>query len=200
MRVNRMPALRCFLGIIVIFKTWCVGVGSLEKNRAGFADRQFIAFIVANANCAQQRPPDRTFMGQPFFRINRRETITFAAGIIFVNHRAPPFDHLVFNRYRARCCGVNGRGQGRQIIFCAHVFGEFQHAHEHGRYPLAVRDFVFLDQGQGGFRIEVFHDNACAAQLLHSHIVAQGCRMIERCRRQIAGFVVKLINKADQTE
>ena len=48
-------------------------------------------------------------------------------------------------------CATTGRSAR------AHVVGQLQHAHEHRRHPLAVRDAVLLDQAQRVLGIELLH-------------------------------------------
>ncbi len=67
-----------------------------------------------------------------------------------------------------------------KIIFAAHFIGQFEHAYEMRRDPLAVSHLVFLDRRKRGFWIELLHHHNRAAQPMHGGRPADRCRVIER--------------------
>ena len=75
--------------------------------------------------------------------------------------------------------------QGRDVVTPAHIVRQLQHAHEHGRHQLRLRDLVFLHQSQEVLGVEMLHDDRGAAKHDRHHVEAQRRRVIERRRRQI---------------
>ena len=73
----------------------------------------------------------------------------------------------------------------RDVIARAHFIRQLQHAHEHGRHQLRLRDLVFLDQLQKFLGVKMLHDDGGAAERDRHHVEAQGSGVIERRRRQI---------------
>src|SRR5262249_39692559 len=131
-----------FGGVVVIFELRPVR----EIDSTGNAGRLLPAAFVEGVEVAEDRASNRAGMLQPIRRIDHDETIAFAAGIIFVNDWPPPLYHLLLD--------VDSTGRGRmdrtamrgQLVLAFYRFGQAQQPHEHGGYPLAVRDAVALDQ------------------------------------------------------
>ena len=73
---------------------------------------------------------------------------------------------------------------------------QLEHAHEHGRYPLAVADPVAGNGGERRLRIEALHDHQCRATAQEAEAEAQRGRVIERCRREIDGFRCHAVKRA----
>ena len=67
---------------------------------------------------------------------------------------------------------MDGAFQRGDIIFRADVLGQFQHFHEHGRDKLGMGDAVFLDCGEIGLGIELFHDDKRRANPCERHVPA----------------------------
>ena len=64
-------------------------------------------------------------MCEPLFRIDCDETITFTAGIVFVNHGTPPFNHLLLDRNRAWSRSMNSALQAGNVVFQSHIIIQF---------------------------------------------------------------------------
>ena len=124
-------------------------------------------------------------MGQPLLRGRDRDAVAFGAGVILDQDRSPPFDHLCLDVDRAGRGGVDRAFQRRDVVARAHLVRQLQHAHEHGRHQLRLRDLVFLDQLQKFLGVEMLHDDGGAAERDRHHVEAQRSRVIERRRRQI---------------
>ncbi len=106
---------------------------------------QFFAVLAADMDRPQQRFADGAGMRQPVGAAGIAEAVAFGAGVIFVDHRPPPFDHLALDLDRARRRRVDRGLHARHVVFRAHLRRQLQHAHEHGRHPLAGIGFVCLD-------------------------------------------------------
>ena len=163
---------------------------SLEIDIADLVGGQFNAVIIADMHDAKVRLAHRAGLFQPFVRVDNGHAIALGACVIFHEDGAEPVDHRLFDRHRARGRGMDGQFQARNIIFGAHLVGQFQHTDEMGRHPLAVRHTITVDGGQSGFGIVFFHHHDRAAQMLDRHRPAQRGRMIERCRTQIDAVLI----------
>ena len=75
--------------------------------------------------------------------------------------------------------------QRGDVVLGADFVRQLQHAHEHGRNQLRLRDLVGRDQLQELLGVEGFHDDGSAAEHDRHHVEAQRRRMVERRRRQI---------------
>jgi len=130
-----------------------------EIDLALFADRHFIAFLVADMDHAVYGPAHCALVGHPVGGLDPGHPVAFGAGIILVDDGPPPFDHLLLDRDRARRGGVDGELQAGDVILLAHLRRELQHLHEHGRDKLGMRHLVFLDKLEVSLRIELLHDD-----------------------------------------
>ena len=97
----------------------------------------------------------------------------------------PPVEHLPLDLDRARCCGVDGGPQRRQIGAGAFSLVELEHPDEVGRHELRLGDAVGLDDGEGAGGIEGLHDDDGAAQALHRRGPAQRGGVVQRRRAQV---------------
>ena len=158
---------------------------ALEIDRAGFTDRKLVALFVADMRDGVERLAHGTLVRQPFFGVERGETVALRAGIIFVYHRAPPLDHLFLHGNGAGGGGMDRDLERGHVIFGAHLLRHLEHAYEHGGHPLAVRDLVLLDEAQGFFRVEMLHDDHGSAEALHRHRPAQRRGVIKRRGGQV---------------
>ena len=150
---------------------------------------------------AEQHLADSAAMRQPLRRVTGREAEPFGRAVIFMDDRAPPFDHLLFHLHGAGGRGVDGDFERREVVFLAHVLRQFEHAREHGRHELRVRDLVLLDELQIVLGIEALH---------HDHFRAFGDReidrglrrgMVERRRREVdhvLAIAPELVEKFEQ--
>ena len=75
--------------------------------------------------------------------------------------------------------------QRRQVVFLSHGVGQLEHAHEHGRDELGVRDFVLFDEGQAALGVEVLHEHDRAAHALGRHGPHERSGVIKRRRREV---------------
>ena len=91
---------------------------------------------------------------------------------------------------------MDGAAQRGHVVFQAHLVGQLQEAHEHGRHELGVRDLVLADEPQEFLGVEMLHDHRGAAQPHDAHVEAQRRRVIERRRRQIDRVLVHAVELA----
>ena len=91
----------------------------------------------------------------------------------------------LLDRRRAGRRGVDRDLQRRQVVALAHLLRQLQHAREHRRHQLAVRDAPFLDQREIMLGVELLHDDGGAADADGEIDGGLRRRMIERRRRQI---------------
>ena len=124
-------------------------------------------------------------MLQPLLRIADGDAVAFRAGVILDQDRSPPFDHLCLDVDRAGRGGVDRAFQRGDVVARAHLVRQLQHAHEHGRHQLRLRDLVLLDELEEILGVKMLHDDRGAAEHDRHHVEAQRSRVIERRRRQI---------------
>ena len=91
------------------------------------------------------------------------EAEAFGGAVVFVDDRPPPFDHLLLDRHRAGRGGVDRDLERGQVVALRTCLRQLQHAREHRRHELAVRDAPLLDQREITLGIEVLHDDRGAA-------------------------------------
>ena len=156
-----------------------------EIHRADLPGRQFLIVLVENPDLADDGAADGAAVRQPLLRGRHRDAIAFGTGVILDQDRSPPFDHLRLDVDRAGRGGVNRALQRGDVVAPPHFFGQFQHAHEHGRHQLRLGDLVLLDQFQKLLGVERFHDDRGAAERDRHPVEAQGSGVIQRRRRQI---------------
>src|SRR6266851_2482161 len=86
---------------------------------------------------------------------------------------------------RTRRSAVHGDLQGGNVVAASYLCGQLQHAGEHGRHKLRMRDTPLLNELQIAFRVEAFHDDDGAAGTdgqVHPRLRR---RMVKRSRREI---------------
>src|SRR3989304_3499683 len=71
------------------------------------------------------------------------DRVALGAGVVLVEHRTPPFDHLLLHGDGAGRCRMDRHPQARDVVAGPLLHRGAPHAHEHGRHPLAVGDPVF---------------------------------------------------------
>ena len=96
-------------------------------------------------NSATDTNTDSSLVFHPHVAVAINETIAFGAGVILVNDATKPFDHLLFDRDRARCCCVNDGLQRRHVVLRANALIKFEESNKHRRHDLAVSHLVLLD-------------------------------------------------------
>ncbi len=163
----------------------------LEVDDAVLARGQLGAFVVAHVQGPEDRLADRAGVRQPVVGGGVGDAVALGGAVVLVDDRAPPLEHLVLHRHRAGSGGVDGDTVRRQVVSRAHLLGQLEHAHEHGRDPLAVGDGVALDGGDGLGSVEVLHAHDGAALHLRAHRIGQRGGVVQRCRRQIHGVGVE---------
>ncbi len=95
---------------------------------------------------------------------------------------------------------MDGAAQRRHVVLQAHLVGQLQEAHEHGRHHLRVRDLVLGHQRQEFLGVEMLHDHRRAAELHDRHVEAQRGRVIERRRREIDRVLAHAVELAGDLE
>ncbi len=160
-------------------------IGAFEEDCAFLAHRHFLAVIIADMDCTEYGASDRAAMRHPVGAADHGHAIAFAARIIFEDNRPPPVDHRFLDVRRARRRRMDGMLVRRQIIFAAHIFGQFEHPHKMGRDPLAVGNAVFLDCRERAFGIEFLHHHHSPAEPMDGGRPAQRRCVVERRRREI---------------
>ena len=171
--VGRARRLRA-LGVVEVLERRC----GLEPQLAGLALRRGLAVLVEHVQLAEQHLAHRAAMRQPLGAVAGGEAQALGGAVVLVDDRAPPFDHLLLHRHRARCRRVHRDVQRRQVVALAHAFRQLEHAAEHRGHQLDVRDAVLLDQRQALLGIEVLHDH-------HGAAVADGQRHVGLRRRVV---------------
>ena len=179
---QRMGRARSLGRIVVVLEGPAIG----EVDRAALTLRQQRArLVVADLQLADHRATDRALVGQPLRRVRYRHAVALGAGVVLPDHRAPPGDHLLLDRHRARRGGVDRAAQRRQVVLLARGLGQLEHANKHRRHELAVGDAVALDQPQVLLGVEMLHHHHRATQALHAQSEAQRRSVVQRRGRQV---------------
>ena len=124
-------------------------------------------------------------MREPVLGADQRRPDRLRGGVVLVDDRSPPVDHLLLDLHRARRGGVHHPLQAGHVIRITHGFRQFQHPDEHGRHELSVRDPVALDGIQRTLGVELLHDHRGDATGLHGHRPHRRRGVVERRRAQI---------------
>ena len=191
-----MPGLGGFRRVVVVLE--CRDL-TLEVDGACLADRQLLALVVADVDHPDEWLAHRAGPFEPFVRIHVAEAVQLGTGVILVQDRAPPRDHLVLHLDGARCRRMHGDLVAGEVVLRAGLLGQLQHPAEHGRHPLAVGDAVALDVRQRFSGVEAVHDHRCAADRLRAGRERQGRRVVERRRREIASAFAESEDAAQQS-
>ena len=98
-------------------------------------------------------------------------------GVVLVDDRAPPLEHLTLHLDRAGRRGVDGVAQARQVVARSLApTRQLQHPHEHRGDELGVGHPVALDQLEAGGGVEVLHHHDGGAQAEHRHANRRAAR------------------------
>ena len=100
--------------------------------------------------------------------------------VVLVDHRPPPFDHLPLHRRRAGRGAMGDPAQRGQVVAPAHLLGQPQQAHEHGRHDVHVADAMPLDQPQHVLGLEARLQHDVEAEPGAAHAVGGGRRVVHR--------------------
>ena len=129
--------------------------GGPAEDLAGRAMRELLAVFIDHHDLrAVDRLADGAGMGEVLLRIAEDDGARFRAAVILVDDGTPPFDHGLLDVNRAGRGGMNDEAERGEVVFLLHFVGQFQQAHEHGRYHVEMRDLVPFDHLQQFFRIE----------------------------------------------
>ena len=90
--VARVPGFRSILEILELS-------AAAEINRAGLPRTQLVALVVADMYLATQRSPNRSSVRQPLLGIELHEAVAFGTGVVLIDDRSPPIDHLRLDGY-----------------------------------------------------------------------------------------------------
>ncbi len=126
------------------------------------------------------RSADRPGVRQPFVGGDQRRADRFRGGVVLVDDRSPPVDHLLLDLDRARRRRVHHPLEAGQVVRITHGLRQFQHAGEHRGDELAVRDAVALDRVQAAFGVELVHHHRRDAGALNRHRPHRRGGVIER--------------------
>ena len=124
-------------------------------------------------------------MGQPILRVAVHEAVGLGAGVVLVDHRSEPLDHLLLDRHRTRRCGVDDTSQRRDVVAGANLGRQLEQADEHRRHDLDDRHAVALDEGEELLGVEALHQHGGAAEGVGAHHEAQRGGVVHRRRRQV---------------
>ena len=106
-------------------------------------------------------------------------------GVVLVDDRPPPLDHLLLDLHRTRCGRVHHALQTGDVIRIAHRIGKFQHPGEHHRHELAMGDPVSGDRIEGSLGIEFLHHHDRDSGGLHRQRPDRRRGVVERSRAEI---------------
>ena len=172
---------RGLVGVVEVFEV----EAALEVDLAGLTGRQLGAVFADDVHRTGQRTTDRARVGEPLVGGDQRRAVRFGGGVVLVDDRAPPVDHLLLDLHRARRRGMHDPLQARHVVALAYLGGEFEHAGEHHRDELAVGDAMFGDRIQGALGVELLHHHRGDAACLGLHRPHRGSGVIERCGTQV---------------
>jgi len=100
------------LRVVVIVWRGC----SAEIYLAFLANGHFVAVFIADVKFAEYGAANSAFVLQPFRALGPCHAVPFGPGIVFVDDRAPPLNHLLFDRDRTRRGSVDDEFQAAYII------------------------------------------------------------------------------------
>ena len=170
-------------GLVGIFEV-LEGRPALEEQLTGLTDGQFDSGVGHHVHRAE-RLANRTGMGQPLLRVDRRAGEPLCSPVILVNDGPEPRHHLMLDIHRARGGRVDHAPKTRDVVFAPDGVGQLEHPHEHGRHELGVRDAVGLDQAQNRLGVEPAHHDRGSTDSLNRHGVVDARRVVQRGRREI---------------
>ena len=174
-----------------------LGVG-LEVDRALLPDRDLLAILTNDVNDAEHSRTDGAGVSEPLLAVAVHEPVALGTGVILVDDRTPPLDHLSFHFNRARCRRVDARLQRRHVVLVPSRIIELEHANEHGGDHLRDRDLMLLDQTQVVRRIELLHHDDGAAGDVRAHAETQRSSVVERGGREVARLLVGSEKQGEQ--
>ena len=162
-----------------------------EPDDAVLADRQFLPRLVGDRHRAGCHPADRAGMLQPLLRADRHVSGRLGGGVVLVDDRAEPVDHLPLDLDRARRGAVRDGAQAADVVAAADRLGQPQQPDEHRRDELGVGHPVPLDRMQRLFGVELREEDERAAVPVGGHGRHQRRGVVERADIQRHGGRVK---------
>ncbi|CKT39602.1 Uncharacterised protein [Mycobacterium tuberculosis] len=144
---------RGFRRIVEVFE----GVPALEIDFARLVRRQLAAVGAHDVHPALYGLADRTRMRQPILGCDQRRPAGFRGGIVLVDDRSPPVNHLLLDLDWTWSGRVDHSPKAGHVIRITNCFREFQHPDEHGRDELRVGHPVALDGVEGALGVELLH-------------------------------------------
>ena len=140
--------------------------------------------VVDDVRDPEYRPADRSRPFPPLGRGDEGHAVALGAGVELVEDRAPPGEHRLLHRHRARRAAVDAEHHARLVVALAHIGRQLQHAAEHRGHPLRVRDAVVLDELQRPLGIESLHHHDRAAGAVGRQAPVERSRVVERAGRE----------------
>ncbi len=175
-----------------------LGLG-LEVDRALFADGHLFAVLTDDVDHTEHGGADGAGMGEPLFAVAVDEAVAFGAGVVLVDDRPPPVDHLALDLDRAgrRCVDADVERGG--VVGVAGFLVELEHPNEHRGNDLGDRDAVLFDQTEIVDRVEPLHHDHGATGDVGAHGEPQRGGVVERRRREIPRLLVGSEKEREQT-
>ena len=101
-------------------------------------------------------------MPKPLPWCDAAKAVVLGTGVVLVNNGPPPVEHTSFDVNRARSGRMHRHLHRRQVVARTYFLRQLEHTHEHGGYPLAVRDLVTLDPLQRSLGVDTENDGFTA--------------------------------------
>ena len=171
------------LGRVVVLEA--LHVRGAEVDAALLADRELVALLVDDVNRAGERLADGSLVGEPVLGRGVAEAVALGSGVVLVDDRSPPVEHLLLDLDGAGRGRVDREGQAAHVVLVADLLLELEHPHEHRRDPLAVGALVPVDRRQGALGVEALHHDDRRPHAQEVLAVAERSGVVEGCRRQV---------------
>ena len=168
------------LRIVVVLEA----TGGLEPHLAGLAGRQLVSVVVEDVD-GGGRSPDRARVLEPFGCGDEADAERFGPGVVLVDDRSDPLDHVVLHRYRAWRGSVDHPSEARQVVSRPRLLRQPQQSDEVGGDELRVGDPVAFDRRQRLGRIESFHDQRRGTKAVNRCTEAERRGVIQRRWAQV---------------
>src|ERR1700690_94044 len=95
--------------ILIVFEL----IRPAEVNQAVLPGGKFAAVFTHDMNLAEDRSTHCSRMSGPGSGVDSYESVALGTGVVLVNDRAEPVEHLMFNLHRTRRGGVENAFKGR---------------------------------------------------------------------------------------
>ena len=191
----RMLCLAGFLGVLQILEGHR---RHLEVDDPRLPGGKLLAVFVADVDHAHQRAAHGAGVGEPLVRGAVRETVELRAGVVLVEDRPPPVQHLALHFLGNGRGGMDRHLVGTEVEAASVRFGQFQHASEHGGHPLTVGDLMVLDGLQCMDGVEPWHHDRRTAEGLYDLAETQRGGMVKRGGGEVDGVLVDSPHHVEQ--